>query len=89
MTNVCLFNGSHGFLLFFTRFSTQKVYFHCETTRTQFGLPKRRLIECWANFSKICLLCFIKAVKIINSAPLKIPEIVYERFKQISQKVLT
>jgi hypothetical protein len=27
--------------------------------------------------------------KIINSAPLKIPEVLYERFKRISQKVLT
>jgi len=66
-----LFNGSHGFLRFFTRFSTQKVYFHSKTTRTPFGLPKPNLHECWADFSKIRLLCFIKAVKIINSAPLK------------------
>jgi len=44
--------------------------------------------ECRADFSKIRLLCFIKAVKIINSAPLKIPEVSYERFKRISQKVL-
>ncbi len=63
LTNVCLFNGSHGFLHFFTRFSTQKVYFNSETTCTPLGLPKRNLQECRANFSKICLLCFIKAVK--------------------------
>jgi hypothetical protein len=92
LTNVCLFNGSHGFLRFFTRFSTQKVYFHSETTRTPFGLPKRNLQECRANFSKIHLLCFVKAVKIINLAPLKIPETLRdsfsnEHFKRISQKV--
>ena len=88
MSNVCLFNSSHGFLRFFTRFSTQKIYFHSETTRTPFGLPKRNLHECRADFSKIRLLCFFKAVKIMNSAPLKIPEVLYERFKRIFSKGL-
>jgi hypothetical protein len=50
------FAFSHGF-------STQKVYFHSKTTRTPFGLPKRKLLECRANFSKFRLLSFIKAVK--------------------------
>jgi hypothetical protein len=50
------FAFSHGF-------QHKKVYFHSETTRTPFGLPKRNLQECRANFSEIRLLCFFKAVK--------------------------
>jgi hypothetical protein len=49
--------------LFHSVFQHKKVCFHSETTRTLYGLPKCRLLECQANFSKICLLCFIKAVK--------------------------
>jgi hypothetical protein len=74
------FAFSHGF-------QRKKFDFHSGTTCTPFGLPTRNLHECRADFSKICLLCFFKAVKIINSAPLKIPEVLCERFKRISQKV--
>ena len=65
-----LFNDSHGLLRFFTRFSTQKLVFHSEITRTPFGLPTRNLKECRADFSKSSFMLF-KAVKIINSAPLQ------------------
>jgi hypothetical protein len=46
------------FFAFFTQFSTQKLFFHSETTRTPFGLPTRNLKECRANFSKFVFYAF-------------------------------
>jgi hypothetical protein len=88
LTNVCFSTTPIDFFAFSHGFQHKKYDFHSETSRTSFGLPKRNLHECRADYSKIRLLCFFKAVKIMNSAPLKIPEVLYERFKRISQKVL-
>ncbi len=55
-----LFNVSHGFLRSYTRFSTQKLFFHSETTRTPFGLPTRNVKRMPGRFLKIRLLCFSK-----------------------------
>jgi hypothetical protein len=71
LTNVCFSTAPMDFFAFSHGFQLKKLNFHSETTRTPFGLPTRNLHECRANFSKIRLLCFVKAVKIINSAPLK------------------
>ena len=55
-----LFNDPMDFFAFFTRFLTQKLFFHSETTRTPFGLPTRNLKRMPGRFLKIRLLCFSK-----------------------------
>jgi hypothetical protein len=82
-----LFDGFHGFLRFFTRFSTQKTFLSQRDHSHTVPLANAQLTRMPGRFLKNSSFCFIKAVKIINSAPLKIPEVLYERFKRISQKV--
>ena len=52
LTNVCLFNGSHGFLRFFTRFSTQKTFLSQRDHSHTVPLAKAQLTRMPSQFLK-------------------------------------
>jgi hypothetical protein len=84
-----LFNGSHRFLRFFTRFSTQKTFLSQRDHSHTGPLAKAQLTRMPSQFLKNSSFKLFQSDKNNNSAPLRIPEVLYERFKRISQKVLT
>jgi hypothetical protein len=81
------FNDFHGFLRFFHTVFNAKTFLsqrdHSHTVRVANAQLKKNAGPISQNSS----FMLFKAVKIINSTPSKLPEVLNKRFKRIFQKV--